>query len=92
VVEYCDGWFPRAGRGSFDPKAAIARLHAMAEKAGRDPKSLNVSVFGAPPDAATLASYRDCGMDRALLMVPDLDRDGILRALDEMAPLTAKAA
>jgi probable F420-dependent oxidoreductase len=92
VVEYCDGWFPRAGRGPFDPKAAVARLHAMAEKVGRDPKSLSVNVFGAPPDAATLASYRAAGIDRALLAVPDLDRDGILRALDQMAPLTAKAA
>jgi probable F420-dependent oxidoreductase len=86
VVEFCDGWFPRAGAG-FDPAAAVARLHAAAEKAGRNPKSLTTSVFRAPPEAAALARYREAGIDRVLLEVPDLDRDGILRRLDELAPL-----
>src|SRR6266704_6563979 len=27
VVEFCDGWFPRA-RGGFEPKSAVARLRA----------------------------------------------------------------
>lgn len=87
VVEFCDGWFPRAG-GGFDAPVAIARLHAAAEKAGRDPATLSTTVFRAPPDAASLAVYRAGGIDRALLEVPDLDRDGILRRLDELAPLT----
>jgi len=87
VVEFCDGWFPRAGAG-FDPAADIARLRTAAEKAGRDPATLTTTVFRAPPDAATLAGYRDAGITRVLLEVPDLDRDGILRRLDELAPLT----
>ncbi|QQS10804.1 MAG: LLM class F420-dependent oxidoreductase [Rhodospirillales bacterium] len=90
VVEYCDGWFPRA-RGGFDAAAALDRLRRAAEAGKRDPATLSTSVFGAPPDAATLDSYRAAGIDRALLAVPDLDRDGILRALDTMAPL-ARAA
>ena len=86
VVEFCDGWFPRAGAG-FDPAAAVARLRAYAAKAGRDPASLTTTVFRAPPDAAALAAYAAAGIDRVLLEVPDLDRDGILRRLDELAPL-----
>ena len=86
VVEFCDGWFPRAGAG-FDPAAAVARLRAYAAKAGRDPASLTTTVFRAPPDAAALAGYAAAGIDRVLLEVPDLDRDGILRRLDELAPL-----
>ncbi|MDO9710581.1 LLM class F420-dependent oxidoreductase [Paracraurococcus lichenis] len=86
VVEFCDGWFPRAGAG-FDPAAAVARLRAAAEKGGRDPKTLSTTVFRAPPEAATLARYREAGIDRVLLEVPDLDRDGILKRLDELAPL-----
>src|SRR3954454_8583484 len=54
VVEFCDGWFPRAG-GGFDPAVAVARLSAAAEAGGRDPASLTTSVFRAPPDAAALA-------------------------------------
>jgi len=89
VVAYCDGWFPRAMRG-FDPVASLDRLHRMASTAGRDPKTLTTSVFGAPPDAAVLESYAKAGIQRALFGVPDKDRDEILRTLDTWAPL-AKA-
>lgn len=87
VVEFCDGWFPRVGRGAFDPLAAVARLHRFAEAAGRDPASLSVTIFGAPPRPQALASYRAAGIQRALIMVPDLSRDEILRFLDEHAAL-----
>ena len=87
VVAFCDGWFPRAGAG-FDPAAAVARLRAAAAQAGRDPATLTTTVFRAPADAAALAGYAAGGIDRVLLEVPDLDRDGILRRLDELAPLT----
>ncbi len=88
VVEFCDGWFPRGG-GDFDPVVAVKRLHAAAEAGGRDPKSLQITVFRAPADAATLARYRDAGIDSVLLEVPDLSRDEILRGLDENARLLA---
>lgn len=88
VVEFCDGWLPRAARG-FDAKAAIGRLHRMASAAGRDPATLPVTVFGAPADRAVLADYQQAGIQRALLEVPDLARDEILRILDKNAPLAA---
>ncbi|MBV9757975.1 MAG: LLM class F420-dependent oxidoreductase [Alphaproteobacteria bacterium] len=87
VVEFCDGWFPRAGRGEFDPHSAVARLHRMAESAGRDPASVSVNIFGAPPRPEILESYRAAGIQRALLMIPDLGRDEILRFIDEHASL-----
>jgi hypothetical protein len=59
----------------------------MANEAGRDPAALQVTVFGAPADTATLAGYRDAGIQRALLAVPDVSRDEILRVLDTNAPL-----
>ena len=91
VVEYCDGWFPRT-RAGFDAPQAIARLSRMAEEKGRDPKSLSVTVFGAPNDAATLEGYAKAGIHSALLAVPDKDRDGILAYLDKVAPLVKAAA
>jgi probable F420-dependent oxidoreductase len=86
VVEFCDGWFPRA-RGGFEPKSAMERLKKAATAAGRDPKSLSITVFAAPADAAKLAPYREAGIDRVLFEVPDLGRDEILRSLDKNAPL-----
>jgi probable F420-dependent oxidoreductase len=87
VVEFCDGWFPRP-RSGWEPKTAVARLQKAAADAGRDPKSLSITVFAAPADQEKLAPYRECGIDRVLLEVPDLGRDDILRALDKNAALT----
>lgn len=86
IIEFCDGWFPRP-RGGWEPKSAVERLHRMAKDAGRDPKSLSITVFRAPNDKAALANYRDCGIDSALLEIPDLSRDEILREVDKLAPL-----
>jgi alkanesulfonate monooxygenase SsuD/methylene tetrahydromethanopterin reductase-like flavin-dependent oxidoreductase (luciferase family) len=89
VVEFCDGWFPRP-RGDWEPKAAVERLNKVAAGAGRDPKTLSITVFSAPADQAKLAPYREAGIQRVLFEVPDLSRDEILRVLDNNA-LVAKA-
>jgi probable F420-dependent oxidoreductase len=86
VVEFCDGWFPRAA-GEFTPQGAIERLRKAADAGKRDMKSLQITVFRAPTDKAKLAEYRAAGINRVLLDVPDLSRDEILRKLDEFAPL-----
>jgi len=86
IVDYCDGWLPRIRQG-FDAKQSIERLHKMAEKKGRDPKTLSVTVFGAPTKPEALADYAKAGIDSALLAIPDDSRDDILRYLDKIAPL-----
>jgi len=86
VVEYCDGWFPRPQRG-WDVRHELGRLHRMAEEKGRDPKTLSVSVFRAPPDKAALDDYNAAGVDRAVLEIPDKSPDEILRVLDGYMPL-----
>ncbi|MBI4587612.1 MAG: LLM class F420-dependent oxidoreductase [Candidatus Rokubacteria bacterium] len=86
VVDYCDGWMPIAGRAG-DLAAGIADLRARAEKAGRDPASLSVSVFGAKPEEAVLRSYQEMGVERALLALPSAARDSVLPLLDRHATL-----
>ena len=86
VVEFCDGWFPRASP-SFDPKRAVGLLRQMASAKGRDFSTLQINVFRAPSDAAKLAEFRDAGIQRSLLEIPDLSRDEILKHLDKIAPL-----
>jgi probable F420-dependent oxidoreductase len=88
VVDYCDGWFPRA-RGGFDPHTAMNRLRQHADAAGRDMSTLQVTVFAAPPDQAKLDSYRQHGIDRVLLEIPDTSRDEVLKLLDGYAKLLA---
>jgi probable F420-dependent oxidoreductase len=84
VVEFCDGWFPRPRRG-WEPKSGVERLKAAAAAAGRDYRTLSITVFSAPADAAKLKPYREAGIDRVLLEVPDLSREEILRVLDKNA-------
>ena len=64
-----------------------AFLHQMADKAGRDRRTLSTSVFRAPADKAALKEYEAAGIDRAVLEIPDQSRDEILRVLDSYAPL-----
>src|SRR5260370_1068573 len=88
VAEYCDGWLPRF-RPDFDAKNQVARLRRAAEAAGRDFGPLSITVFRPPPDAATLAAFREAGIHPVLLHGPHLGRDEILRVLDGYAPLLA---
>ena len=86
VVDFGDGWFPRA-RGGFDPVAERARLQRVADEAGRAMDTLSISVFGAPADQATLQRYRAAGIERAVLALPSADADTVLPLLDRYAAL-----
>jgi probable F420-dependent oxidoreductase len=89
VVDYCDGWVP-IGFALRDLPATIRDLHATAEAAGRDPRSIELSLFWAPGDADALGHYGSLGIARAILAVPSIDRDAVLRMLDEYAPLVQR--
>jgi probable F420-dependent oxidoreductase len=86
VVDFCDGWFPR-GRNPEIILPALADLKARAAKAGRDMKSISVSIFGARPDAAGLDQFAAAGVTRSILRLPSEGRDKILPMLDGFAKL-----
>lgn len=88
VVEFCDGWFPRA-RGGFDVAGGVERLRRIAGEAGRDMSELQVNLFGALPDAQKMEEYRQAGVTRAIIGLPSKGRDEILPRLDEYANLLA---
>ena len=86
VVEFCDGWLPIA-RAGFNAREAVARLHKAASAVGRDFSTLSINTFAAPPEEAVLAEYREAGIQRSFLSIPDLTRDEILGVLDQYARL-----
>jgi probable F420-dependent oxidoreductase len=86
VVEFCDGWLPLA-RAGFEPATAVARLRQAASVAGRDYATLSISAFAAPAEERVLAQYREAGIHRAVLSIPDVGRDEILRVLDHYEKL-----
>jgi probable F420-dependent oxidoreductase len=86
VVDYCEGWLPRARHG-FDAAENMQRLKNIADEAGRDFSTLTVNIFGAAPDAAVLDSYREAGIHRAILPLPPAGTDKVLSVLDKYEPL-----
>jgi probable F420-dependent oxidoreductase len=86
VVDICDGWFPR-GRGPEVIVPGIEELRRRAARAGRDFKTISISVFGAKADQATLDQYAKGGVTRAILRLPSEGRDKILPLLDQYAKL-----
>ena len=87
VVDFCEGWFPRA-RNHEALMSAFKDLKARAAKAGRDMKTISVSVFGmATADEAKLDAYREAGFTRVLLRLPPEGREVVLPLIDQWAKL-----
>jgi alkanesulfonate monooxygenase SsuD/methylene tetrahydromethanopterin reductase-like flavin-dependent oxidoreductase (luciferase family) len=91
VADYCDGWMPIGARLQTLVQD-ISDLRERAEKAGRDPKSVSVSIFGGLADEAVISGYRDAGVERVAFGLPSADRDSVLRRLDRYAEFTRKFA
>ena len=86
IVEYCDGWIPRA-RNGFDAKENIARLAKFAAEAGRDMSTLSVNIFGAAANKQQLTEYEQAGVTSAILPLPSAGSDKVLSILDRYAEL-----
>jgi hypothetical protein len=86
VIEFCDGWMP-IGFRMRNVGEKIAALHQRAEAAGRDPKTISITIFGANPDPSALDELKEAGVERAVFMLPPAERDTVLPLLDKYAAL-----
>jgi len=88
AIRYGDGLVPQAAdAGSGEPEEYMPRFRRMAEEAGRDPRSLPVTLGGAPEDPDRLKRYRDLGIARINVRLPPAKGDEILPVLDRWAKL-----
>ena len=89
VIEYCDGWMPISGRPAEGPglPEKIQLLKRRAEDVGRDPDSINITIFAARPDPDNLAQMEDYGVNRVIFGLPSADADTVAPILDECARL-----
>jgi probable F420-dependent oxidoreductase len=85
AIEYGDGWMPIHGRDSIHER--LPEFRRMAQESGRDPATLEVSIFGAPAEHGALAKAREAGVARAILGLPPEPADKILPLLDRCAAL-----
>ena len=78
VVEYCDGWMPIDALLT-NPEAMIRKLQGILKDWGRDPTQINLSVFcQTNRDIDSIKRYQDAGFTRAIIALPNRDRETIL--------------
>jgi probable F420-dependent oxidoreductase len=88
AIRYGDGLIPQApDRGSGAVEEFLPRFSQMAVEARRDPKSLSVTLGGAPEDLDQLKRYRDLGILRMNVRLGTDKASDILPVLDRWAGL-----
>ena len=66
IVAHADGWLPNRVTLEYLEKSR-RELDDLATEAGRDPKSISISIFGQEPDRAHCQSLLDAGADRVVV-------------------------
>ena len=60
-------------------------LREYAAKAGRDMRTISVSVFGVAADPKLIGTYQEAEVSRIILLLPPEGRETILPLLDQYA-------
>ena len=84
IVQWADGWLPLR-MSPEQVAAARATLSEMADAAGRDPKSITITVSGVSTDKDAIKQYEDAGADRALVRLTQTGQSEVLGELEDMA-------
>jgi probable F420-dependent oxidoreductase len=66
IVAHADGWLPNRITPA-EVETSRGQLDAMAKEAGRDPKSISISVYGQVPDRTLVQSLLSAGADRVVV-------------------------
>ena len=85
TVEVCDGWAPWLLEWS-KTKGIITELRQRAARSGRDPDSLEMSVYEETiPDQKMFAEMEEAGVKRLIITIFGQSRDDALPMLDKLA-------
>jgi probable F420-dependent oxidoreductase len=84
AIRYGDGWIPVMGHA--DVLDALPKFHAMMREAGREPGSIEVTLFLlVSDDADTLKRLADMGVTRVVPIFPPQKGDVVLPMIDRWA-------
>lgn len=84
VVAWGDGWMPTRATPE-DIKRGRATLDKLADAAGRDPSSIDITVFGEASDPEALKRFEEAGANRAIVRFDSTVDDAALTGLERMA-------
>jgi len=84
VVSWGDGWMPVRATPD-DIEKGRASLNELATAAGRDPNSLDVTVFGEESDREAIKRFEAAGADRVIVRLPSTADESALTELERMA-------
>src|SRR5215831_2112840 len=85
VVAHADGWLPNRITPA-EVETSRGQLDAMAKEAGRDPRSITISVYGQPPDRTVVQSFLNAGADRVVVRPEHVETEAEMGAqLERMA-------
>jgi probable F420-dependent oxidoreductase len=88
AIRYGDGWIPQASRGAYSEIAdMIPEFRKMATEAGRDPKSIEITVWFPKKDAGLMKRYQDLGVSRVVFNAESEKADTVLPVIDGWAAL-----
>ena len=65
----------------------VIELKRRAEAAGRDPASINVTVYFAPATEDAVAEMERCAVDRAVFLLPCVEPAELMPVIDRYASL-----
>ena len=84
VVEWGDGWMPtRASPEQI--KSGRMALDDLASEVGRDPKSIEIAVFGMPRDPDMIKRFEEAGASRGVIAAPTTVGEEALAGLEKLA-------
>jgi probable F420-dependent oxidoreductase len=66
IVDHADGWLPNRITPA-EVETSRGQLDAMAKEAGRDPKSISISVYGQEADRTLVHALLSAGADRVVV-------------------------
>ncbi len=85
IVDHADGWLPNrvTPEGLKEQRGELNRL---AEAAGRDPKSINITIYGQEPDRELIRSLIGAGADSVVVRPQHVETEAEMgRQLEEIA-------
>ncbi len=77
IVAHADGWLPNRITPQ-DLEAKRRALDDLARAAGRDPKSIQISIYGQPVDKALIRDLHNAGADRVIIRPEWVESDTLM--------------